>query len=242
MDFERSNYNEFNRFNNLDGLEAKIVVHLVNSKTKYANIIWKLLKYNSLDALSKPDVTIADRWNLVCNDNGEPITKRVFFSPFVDDAWQEQCSSIYIYVEQVLPVDHLRSTVGITIETVTHSKISAINGDGDPELNFTTETLNNGSTKEISLANPNDSDDEGHIVVAFKNRATVLLKCLLAELNGLYLDGVGYLQFNMRMPLKCKATMPLYNRRSFYGHSISFAINMAGDSSGEAMGVDGLQY
>ena len=224
---ERSEFNEFNRFQNLDGLEAKMVSHLVKSQTKFADIIWKLLKYNSLDALSQPTVSEAERWEMVCYDNGDPVSKRVFFSPFVDDAWQVQCSSLYIYVENVLPIDHLRSTVGITIETVTHSKISAINGDGDEFL--------------YPLANPNDSDGKGNVVVAFKNRATVLLKCILAEFNGLYLDGAGYLQFNMKMPIKCKATMPLYNRRSYYGHSIVFACNMSNDSSGEAMGVPGEQ-
>ena len=224
---ERSEFNEFNRFQNLDGIEAKMVSHLVKSHTKFADIIWKLLKYNSLDALSQPTVSEAERWKMVCYDNGDPVSKRVFFSPFVDDAWQVQCSSLYIYVENVLPIDHLRSTVGITIETVTHSKISAINGDGDEFL--------------YPLANPNDSDGKGNVVVAFKNRATVLLKCILAEFNGLYLDGAGYLQFNMKMPIKCKATMPLYNRRSYYGHSIVFACNMNNDSSGEAMGVPGEQ-
>ena len=122
---ERSEFNEFNRFQNLDGIEAKIVTHLVKSHTKFADIIWKL---------SQPTVSEAERWKLVCCDNGDPVSKRVFFSPFVDDAWQVQCSSLYIYVENVLPIDHLRSTVGITIETVTHSKISAINGDGDEFL------------------------------------------------------------------------------------------------------------
>ena len=168
---ERSEFNEFNRFQNLDGLEAKMVSHLVKSQTKFADIIWKLLKYNSLDALSQPTVSEAERWEMVCYDNGDPVSKRVFFSPFVDDAWQVQCSSLYIYVENVLPIDHLRSTVGITIETVTHSKISAINGDGDEFL--------------YPLANPNDSDGKDNVVVAFKNRATVLLKCILAEFNGL---------------------------------------------------------
>ena len=224
---ERSEFNEFNRFQNLDGLEAKMVSHLVKSQTKFADIIWKLLKYNSLDALSQPTVSEAERWEMVCYDNGDPVSKRVFFSPFVDDAWQVQCSSLYIYVENVLPIDHLRSTVGITIETVTHRKISAINGDGDEFL--------------YPLANPNDSDGKDNVVVAFKNRATVLLKCILAEFNGLYLDGAGYLQFNMKMPIKCKATMPLYNRRSYYGHSIVFACNMNNDSSGEAMSVPGEQ-
>lgn len=238
---ERDNVN-YNRFQNLDGIEPKIVYHLVYSKTKYADIIWKLLKYSSVDALSKPSLSTEERWNLVNKNNGDPTNKRVFFAPFIDDAWSEQCSSIYIYVEQVLPINHISSTIGVTIETVTHSKISVINGDGDPDLNFTEVKIGNDQTTTVPLANPNDSTKTGNIVVTVKNRATVLLKCLLAELNGLYIDGVGYLQFNMQMPLLCKATMPLYNRRSFYGHSIIFATNMSNSSTGDDMSVPGAQY
>lgn len=146
-------------------------------------------------ALSQPDVTEAERWKLVCNDNGSQTNKRLFFAPFIDDAWQEQCSSVYIYVQDITPIDHLRANIGVTVETVTHSKICAIAGDGDKDLN--------------PEANPNDSDAQGNIVVAFKNRATVLLKCVLAELNGLYLDGIGYLQFNAKEDLGGKTTMPL---------------------------------
>ena len=152
-----SEFNDFNRFQNLDGIEAKIVEHLVHSQSKHADLFWKILKYNDLFALNQPTVTEAERWQLVNNDNGESTNKRVFFSPFVDDAWEVQCSSVYIFVDSIDPTDHLRATIGVTVETIVHSKISAIAGDGDPILN--------------PQANPNDSNEQGSIVVPFKNRA-----------------------------------------------------------------------
>lgn len=215
--WDYSEYNEFNRYENLDGLEAKVVEHLVNSTSKHAEMFWKILRYNDLYALSQPSVSKADRLAMVNNDNGESTTKRVFFSPFVDDAWEVQCSSVYIFVDNVQPRNHLASVIGVTVETIVHSKISAIAGDGDPVLN--------------TEANPNDSDSQGSIVVPFKNRATVLLKCILAELNGLYLDGIGYLQLNSRDNLLGKVEMPLFNNRSFYGHSTEFKLEMSGISS-----------
>lgn len=81
---EYSEFNDFNRFQNLDGIEAKIVEHLVNSESKHAQTIWKLLKYNDLNALSKPNLTKKEREALICFDNGYGNTKRVFFQPFVD--------------------------------------------------------------------------------------------------------------------------------------------------------------
>lgn len=190
-----SPYNDYNRFENLDGIETKIVNHLISSESKHAKIFWKLLKYNDIYALSQPDLTEAEKIELVYNDNGEMTSKRIFFQPFINDAWQEQCCSVYIFVSDIDPFDHTRSNVSVTVETVVHSKICAIAGDGDPELN--------------PEANPNDSDAEGNIIVAYKNRATVLLKCILAELNGLYLDGIGYLQFNSKDKMPGKVSMPL---------------------------------
>lgn len=120
---------------------------------------------------------------------------RVFMQPFVDDAWSEQCSSIYVYVNGIYPNNLQLSTVDVTIELIVHSKISVINGDGDELTN--------------PDANPNDSTDKGDIVVTSKNRATVLLKSLLAEFNGLYIDGIGFLEFNSEKTKDCKAKLNL---------------------------------
>lgn len=225
-----SEYNSFNRFQNIDSIEGKIVEHLIKSTSKHARNFWKILKYDDIYALSQPDVKEEERRALVNNDNGESTTKRVFFSPFVDDAWEVQCSSVYIFVEYIQPLDHLRSVIGVTIETIVHSKISAISGDGDPILNPTDVT------NETYGANPNDSDSQDSIVVPYKNRATVLLKSVLAELNGLYLDGIGYLQINRESGLNGKVTMPLFNNRSFYGHAARFEIALSGISDSANIG------
>ena len=85
---EYSDYTLYNRFENLDGIETKILEHLIYSESKHANNLWKLLKYNTLNALSLDDVTVRERLQLVNNDSGYPVDKRVFLSPFMDDAWE----------------------------------------------------------------------------------------------------------------------------------------------------------
>ena len=214
---QHSNYNAANRFQNLDGVEWKIISHLINSETKHADNIWKILKYDSdVDALAGKTVSKKERLALVSKNNGEPTKMRVFMQPFVDDAWSEQCSSLYVYVSGINPTNLQVSTVDVTVECIVHSKISVINGDGDEITN--------------PDANPNDSNEQGNIVVTSKNRATVLLKSLLAELNGLYIDGIGYLIFNSTMSKNCKAKLNLWNSRSFYGYSITFTTEMSGVS------------
>ena len=225
MDYS-TKYLAANRLSNLDGIESKIITHLIDSQTHYAEDIWRLLKYADEGALSKPALTRDQKEELVFSgDNGAPdATKaaRVFLAPFVDDAWQEQGSSLYIYVSEVVPIDRNRAEVMVNIEAIVHSQTSVVRGNGDPYLN--------------PDANPNDSDSEGNLVVALKNRATALVKDVVAELNGIYLDGIGYLFMQPLKQLKGGVKKLLWNSRSFYGHCVSFVMEMSGVSDNPSVG------
>lgn len=233
--YEYSEYNDYNRFINIDGVEAKIIQHLLNSETKYAEYFWKILKYDTVDALSLPNLTKKEKCDLIDGYStnvlgGQTDSTRVFFSPFVDDAWNKESSSAYIYVKDITPIDHTRATLSVAVETVIHAKINAILGDAD-EL----------SNKENT--NPNDyyyTDPDNPTVVS-KSRATVLLKCILAELNGLYIDGIGYLQFDCKQKEDPntdanRATSSVFNRRSFFGHIVKFELDMSGVSGNSSYG------
>ncbi len=184
-----------------------------------------MLKYGSLDALSKSNLTKDDKYDLLCTDSGDKDEKRLFINPLPGDAWPEQCSFICVYTGAITPVDHMRAVVDVTVDIVTHSSVAIVNGDydiSDPH------------------ANPNDSnevsDQEGSIVVAFKNRETVLLKSILAEFNGLYLDGVGYMQLNDRRKLGLSSA-PMGSEIDFVTsqkhsrHTIHFLMEVSGVST-----------
>lgn len=226
-----SDYNEFNRFENLDGIEAKIIGHLVCSKTKHADIIWKLLKHDTATALSEPTVSHEDRESLIFRNDGEPTSKRVFVGPWTNNAWTQQCSSLYVYVDRITPVNHMTSVIEVVVETITHTKLTYINGDGDAE-----------SSEHPERVNPNDSNSEGSIVVPFKNRETVLVKSVIAELNGLFIDGIGYLQINTPMNMgnvggRNSPTIDNISARdSYYGHTIHFNVEFSGISDNPNIG------
>lgn len=219
-------YQSANRLSNLDGVEAKIITHLIKSSSNYAEDIWRLLKYADEKALSKPVLTEEQKNALVfVGDNGSPdATKaaRVFLAPFVDDAWKEQGSSLYVYVSDILPLDRMTSEVIVNFELVVHSQTSVVWGNGDPELN--------------PHANPNDSDAEGNLVVSVKNRATTLLKDVIAEFNGIYLDGVGYMYLADGKKAKGGVKVSLWNHGSFYGHRVSMVVQMSGVSNSPMYG------
>jgi len=229
-----SDYSEFNRIPNIDGIECKIVEHLLNSKTKDAEMFWKVLKYNSRDALAMENLTMAEKMEITQGFGSSPTggqtgSLRLFLQPFCNDAWAEECSSVYIYVDDLYPIDHMRANVIVSVETVTHINADVVYGDADLESNPET--------------NPNDYyyTDLENPTVRFKSRTSVLLKCILAELNGLYLDGIGYLQFNINnamtglgSKIEGNAKMTVYNRRSYFGHKINFNMAISGISSNPA--------
>lgn len=232
--YDYSQFNDFNRFVNLDGVESKIIGHLLTSTSKYADLFWKILKYDTKDALSRPSLSLAEKTALVSGPADNPeggITEntRLFLSPFVDDAWTKQSSSVYIFVNDIYPIDHTRASVSVTVETVVHARINTVYGDADVLANPET--------------NPNDYfyKDGDTPSVPYKSRATVLLKCILAELNGLYIDGVGYLQFNTDklldgLQVRGRASLSLFNGRSFFGHSVNFNLSISGVSDSDEVG------
>ena len=79
---------EFSRYSNLDNIEWKIINYLINDQSKYAEYLWKILKYDTEDCLTKPNLTKSEKMDLVYKNNGDATPFRVFMTPFVDDAWE----------------------------------------------------------------------------------------------------------------------------------------------------------
>lgn len=218
-------YNQYNRFENLDGIECKILNELVNDDSKYAENFWKILKYDDLNALSHPNLTKKEKLNLVNNENGESCDKRVFLTPRNDDGQVEQNSSVYIYVEKIHAINNATALVSVTVDTSVYTKVGVIAGDGDKD-----------SSENPQWVNPNESNQQGNVVVSIKSRATVLLKCILALLNGMYLDGIGYLGFTKFEEGSSQGDagivdMPHNHRENSHGHRIVFGVKMTGISS-----------
>lgn len=213
--------NLYNRFVNLDNIEYRLIYFLAKSDSKYAENLWKILKYDDPDCLLKPDLTFSEKMNLLYTDNGDATQKRVFMSPYVDDGWELQSSHLHIYVKEVVPKNRLTALVNIGIECIVHNKISNIIGDAN-ELN--------------PQSNPSEFDDDGNVIVRYKSRATTMLKCVMATLNGSFPAGVGTLQFNREMSNDQNALLSLWNNRKFFGFSLTMSTFMSGASDNEGCG------
>ena len=105
--------------------------------------------------------------------------------------------------------------MNIGIETIVHNKISNIQGDA---------AMYNPDT------NPSEMGNNGQPEIILKNRASVMLKCVLAALNGSFVAGVGTLQFNSEMSTYDNAKLSLWNGKKFFGYSIVMSTLLGGIS------------
>lgn len=219
------NTSEFNRYTNLDGLEWRIINALVKSDTKHAKKLWKMLKYNTADCISNPEdcpeLSTKEKYAMIDRDNAEASGKKIFMAPFIDDAWTEQSARLDVYVSDINPTNHVVSNVGITIEVIVHNKINNIYGDAD---------IDN------EESNPSEIDSDGNVIISSKSRATTMLKCILSELNGKFVDGVGMLQLNETMSMRSNARSYVWNNRSYFGYAITFFTSMGAPSMVPNMG------
>lgn len=214
--------NAYNRFVNLDGAEYRIFDFLAKSESKYADNLWKILAYDTEDCLLRPSLSYEERMNLLYVNNGNANIKRAFMSPYIDDSWVEQSSHLHIYVHSVIPKDHITSTVNIGIECIVHNKISNIISDAN---------IFNDSSNPSELHN-----GDGSVIVKYKSRATVMLKSVLAALNGYFIAGVGTLQLNYKVSGYDMAKMSLWNNRSFFGYEVVMSTLLSGVSTNEECG------
>jgi hypothetical protein len=210
----------FNKYSNLDSIEDRIIYYLLSedNKTdedkKIIHNIWRILFYNDrkclIDDSKHPLPTFKDIINLVDNDDVSQNDKRVFRSPFLEEAFTEQCSQIRIYIDSIIPTDHLLSQVNIGIDILIHNKLS-------------------------NVANPLYDDNgvpinptEEYPMIGTKNRASILLRSVLALLNGADIAGIGKLQFNKKVSSLAQSRMGSWNMRNFYGHKIIIPCQMSG--------------
>lgn len=116
----------------------------------------------------------------------------------------------------------MESVVTIAVDTCVYTKIGVVSWDYDDLLN--------------PDSNPNEDAREDTILVPYKNRESVLLKSILAELNGVYLDGIGELSFSNFDNVKAKVDRPSQQKDKYFGHHIIFTMRISGLSTTPEVG------
>lgn len=168
-------------------------------------IIWKLFKYNTPDALLKPNLTSAEKQNLIYtgfNWDGsrwvldESTDKAVWRQPFNDDANTDAQTMMRIFLSSIYPENRTVGVAYYTIELITHMKCIAI------------------------MSNLGDVDTEK--AVTSENRVELLTQQVLETLNGAEVGGIGRIFFDTEGGYMTKSNAGLYNNRNYCGNRIVF--------------------
>ena len=131
---------------------------------------------------------------------------------YIEDRFSVQCSLLKIYVDSIVPINHLLSIVNVGIDIMSHNKIQIVINDSFDELE------NPDTYRPIEEA------------ILYKNRNTLLLKCLLSILNGATVEGVGQFQFNQKLSVFSQSKSGIFDNRQYNGSKNIFAVNMSGVS------------
>lgn len=210
--------NAYNRFPNLDSIEDRVIYYLISEKgktpdqLKKVHNIWQILSHDSINALNEPLLTQSDISKLVDEDNtgNDRINKRIFKTPFLDDAWTVQCSMLKIYIDSVIPVNNKLSIVNVGIDIITHNKLTNVYVADDDDSTVI------------------DIVDGTPITVQSKSRVDVLLQSILYLLNGADIAGVGKMQFNYELSRYNQARYSIWNNRNYGGFKMCIGCQIGG--------------
>lgn len=179
----------YNSLSSIKLLSYKVIEYLVKNN----DIIWKLLKYPSSDALSQDFLTIEEKQDLIYNGKGEGDNHNVFRTAFLDDLTKQQVSHLRIYLASIRPENRTVANVTFAIETVVHNKIMSLD-TLENRLELLTqqviETLNGAAIKGIIGKLVFDRDKEifnSSSLNIYNNRNyvgfTTFMTCKVGNLN-----------------------------------------------------------
>lgn len=207
---------KFNRFANLESINDRIIFYLLSPLDKtdeelvQVHNLWRCIYYPSSDALLKPLPTFRDIMQLLSNGQQGQDDKRIFRSPYMDDAWKEECSFLKVYIDSVIPMNAYLAQVNVGIDCVCHNKIINLTVPEKDESAFIAEV-----------------DGEKYYVET-KSRISVMIKAVLALLNGANIQGIGQMQFNYENFMYNEARYALWNNRNFEGVKVVIGCQIGG--------------
>lgn len=119
----------YNSLSALPYIPYNILVYL--ARQDEAEDLWKMLKYNSYDALSKPNLSFDEKINLIWR-SGTQEEYGVFLTPLIEDAICESKSILKIYDYYIHANELYTSTTVYAFDFLYGGQMSLVNYNGVP--------------------------------------------------------------------------------------------------------------
>lgn len=117
----------YNSMSMLPNIPYNILTYLA----KEEQILWKLLAYNSYDALSKPDLTFSEKMDLIWKE-GPQEPYNVFMTNIIDDAIPESKTILKIYNYYIHAKDLYLAPTVYAFDVLYGPKMSLVEYNGIP--------------------------------------------------------------------------------------------------------------
>lgn len=120
----------FNQLTSMPYIPYRIIAHLAQDVK--ANDLWKLLKYNTEDALSKPNLTLEEKLSLVCKNNSDQNKYGFFLTRLVENEQTIERTIIKLYKVNTVPNNRLQAICPYSFDIVTGAKTVVVDYNGIP--------------------------------------------------------------------------------------------------------------
>jgi hypothetical protein len=142
----------YNKYTLLPNIPYNIATYLMDSAD--AELIWKLLKYDTNDAWNKTNLAKSEKGALIYKGVGAPANSafRVFFDAGMDGAWEIQATILRISPVAIIPKTYVTGVQSIRFEVYTHSEINMLSNYNPRSLSIIQkliETLNGADIEGI---------------------------------------------------------------------------------------------
>lgn len=118
------NYISTNSFKDMAKIPYKIIDDLINNQSDDAEMLWKLLKYSNVDALSKENLTKKEKRDLIWMGQDKEQDFSVFLKPLIGSALNSDVSQtqIRLYRQTTMPSSSLDSIICFEVDLITNEK------------------------------------------------------------------------------------------------------------------------
>lgn len=117
-----ANITKNNMFTSMPQIPYQILVYLIENNEN----LFKLLKYNSEDALSKDNLTKSEKLNLLYKEQGKEVDYHIFLKPLIGEEMTDSSTQLRLYKTRITPTTNLKAVLCYEFDVVVGVKTNLV--------------------------------------------------------------------------------------------------------------------
>jgi hypothetical protein len=111
-----------NTFNSMPQIPYQILTYLIDNNEN----LFKLLKYNSTDALQKDDLTKKEKIALLYTEVGKEDDYHIFLKPLIGEEMTDSVTQLRLYKARITPTTNLKAVLNYEFDIVVGTKTNLV--------------------------------------------------------------------------------------------------------------------